>query len=143
METDAMASSSKFDLSSSSPDRPLYTSGQRGSYTATSLHRSGSFRDSMENPILSSLPSMSRSSSSVTQGDLMNFFQCLRFDQKMVSPDHKLHRQAILKRLGSALGISSDDSPSGSSKAKLLPSPSPDELKRFKAGLRESVLKAK
>lgn len=143
METDAMASSSKFDLSSSSPDRPLYTSGQRGSYTATSLDRSGSFRDSMENPILSSLPSMSRSSSSVTQGDLMNFFQCLRFDQKMVSPDHKLHRQAILKRLGSALGISSDDSPSGSSKAKLLPSPSPDELKRFKAGLRESVLKAK
>lgn len=143
METDAMASSSKFDLSSSSPDRPLYTSGQRGSYTATSLDRSGSFRDSMENPILSSLPSMSRSSSSVTQVDWMNFFQSLPFDPKVVAPDPKHHRQADHKRLVSALGISSDDSPSGSSKGKLLPSPQPDELKQYKAGLRESSLKAR
>lgn len=143
METDAMASSSKFDLSSSSPDRHLYASGQRGSYTTTSLDRSDSFREGMENTILSSLPSMSRSSSSITQRELNNFFDCLRFDLKLVALDHKLQRQLDLKRLLSALGISSDDSPSGSLKGKLLPSPLPDELKRFKAGLRESCFKAR
>ena len=137
-----MAASSKFDMSSSSPDRPLYA--QRASYTAASLDRSGSFRENMENPILSSLPSMSRSSSSVSQGDVMNFLQCLWFDPKLMFADHKFSRQVDFKRLTSAaLGFPVDDSPSGSSKGKPLPSPSPEELKRLKAGLLESSIKAR
>ncbi|KAA8523278.1 hypothetical protein F0562_009701 [Nyssa sinensis] len=138
VETDAMAASSKFDLSSASPDRPLYT--QRASYAAATLDRSGSFRENMENPILSALPSMSRSSSTVTQGEVTNFLQCLRFDPKSMATDHK---RGDFKQLSSAaLGLPPDDSPSGSSKGKL-PSPSPEELKRLKAGLRESLMKAR
>ena len=137
-----MAASSKFNMSSGSPDRPLYV--QRASYTAASLDRSGSFRENMENPILSSLPSMSRSSSSVSKGDVINFFQCLRSDLKLMVADHKFIRQVDFKRLTSAaLGFPVDDSPSGSSKGKPLPSSSPEELKRLKAGLPESSTKAR
>ncbi|XP_062147927.1 uncharacterized protein LOC133856895 isoform X1 [Alnus glutinosa] len=138
-----MATSSKFDLPSGSPDRPLYTSGQRGSHITGPLDRSGSFRESMENPILSSLPNMLRSSSAVTQGDVVNFLQCLRFDPKVLAAEHKASRQVEFKRhVGVALGISPDDSPSGSSKGKLLPLPLPEEIKRVKACLREISVKA-
>ncbi|XP_028074315.1 uncharacterized protein LOC114276688 isoform X2 [Camellia sinensis] len=137
-----MAASGKFDMSSGSPDRPLFM--QRGSYTAASLDRSGSFRENMENPILSTLPSMSRISSAVTQGDVLNFLQCLRFDLKSMATEHKFGRQVDFKRLTSvALGLPMDDSPSGSSKGKLPHSLPLDELKRLKAGLRDSSMKAR
>ncbi|KAJ7979300.1 Serine/arginine repetitive matrix protein 2 isoform 2 [Quillaja saponaria] len=138
-----MSTSSKFDLSSGSPDRPLYA-GQRGAHIAASLERSGSFRESMENPILSSLPSMSRCSSSQTQGDVINFFQCVRFDPKLVAAEHKSNCPADFKRhVNVALGISLDEFPSNSSKGKMLPTPQPDEIKRVKSGLRESNVKAR
>lgn len=133
-----MASSGKFDLSTVSPDRTLYNSAQRGSYTAASLDRSSSFRDNMENPILSSLPSMSRSTSTVTQVDVTNFLQCLRFDPKSMAADHKFNRPGDFRRLASAVLGSPDESPS---KGKL-PNSS-DDLKRLKAGLRESTIKAR
>ncbi|XP_022749947.1 uncharacterized protein LOC111299171 [Durio zibethinus] len=139
-----MATSSKFDLSSGSPDRPLYTSGQRGAHLAAQLDRSGSFRETMENQILSSLPSMSRSSSIVAQGDVSNFFQCLRFNPKVVAADHKSNRQGDFKQhINVALGISADESPTVLSKGKLLPSPVPEEIKRVKAGLRDCSVKAR
>ncbi|KAL8119989.1 hypothetical protein AgCh_017208 [Apium graveolens] len=132
---------SKFDLSSGSPDRPLY--GQRGSYSGATLDRSSSFRENMENPILSTLPSMSRSASAVNQGDVTSFLQCLRFDPKAMVADHKLNRAMDFKRLAClALGVQPDDSPFGSSKGKLASS-SPEELKRFKLGLREISIKAR
>ncbi|XVF88811.1 hypothetical protein PTKIN_Ptkin19aG0081500 [Pterospermum kingtungense] len=139
-----MATSSKFDLASGSPDRPLYTSGQRGAHLAAQLDRSGSFRETMENQILSSLPSMSRSSTIVAQEDLSNFFQCLRFDPKLVAADYKSNRQVDFKRLiNVALGISADESPTLLSKSKLLPSPIPEEIKRVKSGLRDCSVKAR
>lgn len=138
-----MATSSKYDLSSGSPDRPLYAGGQRGSHLAAQLDRSGSFRD-MESSILNSPPSMSRSSTGVTQADASSFLQCLRFDPKVVAADHKSNRQGDFKKhLNIALGISADESPSASLKSKLLSSPIPEEIKRVKAGLRESTVKAR
>ncbi|XP_062091080.1 uncharacterized protein LOC133797254 [Humulus lupulus] len=138
-----MATSGKFDISGS-PDRPLYISGQRGSHIAPPLDRSGSFRDSVDNPILSSLPNMSRSTSSVGHGDLLNFFHCIRFNPKVVAAEHKSLIQADFKRhVNVALGISPDESPSVSTKGKMLPSPSPEEIKRVKSGLRESSVKAR
>ncbi|KAI4335262.1 hypothetical protein L6164_013926 [Bauhinia variegata] len=135
-----MATSSKFDISSSSPDRPLYT-GQRGSHISVSLDRPSSFRENMENPILSSLPNMSRSGSSVGQGDVTSFLQGLRFDPKSVAA---VIRQGDFKRhVNVALGISPDESPSSSSKGKLLPSPVPEEIKRVRNGLRDSSVKAR
>ncbi|KAK8654723.1 hypothetical protein V6N13_107325 [Hibiscus sabdariffa] len=139
-----MATSSKFDMSSDSPDRPLYTSGQRGAHLAAQLDRSGSFRETMENQIQSSLPSMSRSTSLVAQGDVSNFFQCLRFDPKVVAAEHKSSRQGDFKRhINIALGISPDESPTPLSKGKLLPSPILEEIKRVKGGLRDCSVKAR
>ncbi|KAJ8568740.1 hypothetical protein K7X08_030962 [Anisodus acutangulus] len=115
-----MSASSRFDLSSSSLDRPLYlyASGQRGSYASASLDRSASFRENMENPILSSLPNMTRK--------------------------HKLNRHSDFKRLpGLALGMPVEDSPVVSSKGKPFSSPFPEEARRLKAGLRESCTKAR
>ncbi|XP_060187507.1 uncharacterized protein LOC132616828 [Lycium barbarum] len=139
-----MSASSRFDLSSSSPDRPLYASGQRGSYASASLDRSASFRENMENPILSSLPNMTRSTSTITQTDVTNFFQCLRFDPKAMVTEHKLNRHSDFKRLtGLALGMPVEDSPVVSSKGKPSSSPFPEEARRLKAGLRESCTKAR
>ncbi|KAA3457876.1 Serine/arginine repetitive matrix protein 2 isoform 2 [Gossypium australe] len=139
-----MATSSKFDLPSDSPDRPLYTSGQRGAHLAAQLDRSGSFRETLDNQIQSSLASMSRSTSLVAQGDVSNFFQCLRFDPKVVAADHKSSRQGDFKRhINAALGISADEGPTLLSKGKLLPSPIPEEIKRVKTGLRDCSVKAR
>ncbi|KAG8487560.1 hypothetical protein CXB51_018505 [Gossypium anomalum] len=139
-----MATSSKFDLPSDSPDRPLYTSGQRGAHLAAQLDRSGSFRETLDNQIQSSLASMSRSTSLVAQGDVSNFFQCLRFDPKVVAADHKSSRQGDFKRhINAAFGISADEAPTLLSKGKLLPSPIPEEIKRVKTGLRDCSVKAR
>ncbi|XP_023756909.1 uncharacterized protein LOC111905444 isoform X1 [Lactuca sativa] len=138
-----MASSGKFDLSSSSsPSRPLFTSGKRGSHTAPSMERSTSFRENIENPILSSLPSMSRSTVNVSQGEVTNFFQCLRFDLKSMAAEYKCNRFGDFKRLASAALCAPDDSPSGLLKGKF-PSSSPENIKRLKVGLRESTIKAR
>lgn len=139
-----MSASSKFDLSSGSPDRPLYASGHRGSYGASSLDRSSSFRENMENPLLSSLPNMTRSNSSVTQGDVLSFLQCVRVDPKSMVVEHKLNRPAEFKRLASsAVGIPPEDSLPASSKSKQLSSPSLEDLRRLKSGVRESGTKAR
>lgn len=138
-----MAMSSKFDLSSDSPDRPIYSSGHRGSHLAAQMDRSSSFRESMENPILSSLPNMTRSSAVVAQGDVVKFFQCIPFDPKVVAAEHKSSRQGDFKRhMNTALGISADDSP-GSSKGKVALSPSPEEIKRVRDGLFGSLVKGR
>ncbi|XP_027359948.1 uncharacterized protein LOC113868500 isoform X2 [Abrus precatorius] len=136
-----MATSTKFDISSTSPDRPSHT-GQRGSHITSSIDRSGSFRENMENPILSSLPNMSRSSSSATQGDVVSFFNCMRFDLKV--PEHKSNRQTDYKRhVSTALGISPDESPSSSAKGKQLSSPVPEDIKRLRDGLLANYRRAR
>ncbi|XP_019455045.1 PREDICTED: uncharacterized protein LOC109356163 isoform X1 [Lupinus angustifolius] len=139
-----MATSSKFGPSSNSPDRPLYT-GQRGSHIAASLDRSGSFRESMEYPILSSLPNTSRSCYSATHGDVSSFFKYVHFDQKLAVPEHhKSNRQMDYKQhVCAALGISPDESPTSSSKGKLLPSLVPEDIKRLKDSLHASQVKAR
>ncbi|XP_031380403.1 uncharacterized protein LOC116195384 [Punica granatum] len=137
-----MASSSKFDLSSGSPDRPLYNGAQRGPHAASPMDRSGSFRESMETSVSSSLPAVSRNSSVVAQTDVLNFFQC-SFDSKLLALDYKSNRQVDLRRsVAVALGFP-PDSPSNISRAKLLAPPSQEEIKRVKLGLRECSGKAR
>ncbi|XP_071911147.1 uncharacterized protein [Coffea arabica] len=138
-----MSASSKFDLSSNSPDRPLYTSGQRGSYSAASLDRSGSFRENTEMPILPAIPNMSRGSSAATQ-DVMSFFQCLRFDPKSMVTTLKLNRPVDFKRLASvSFGIPLEDPSSAPAKGKPVSSPSPEEFRRLKTSVREGCRKAR
>lgn len=137
-----MAASSKFDMPSNSPERLIYT--PRGSFTGTPLERSGSFRENIETPILYSLPSMSRSSASVTQGDVTNFLDCLHFDPKSIVADYKFSRKVGFKRLTSAaLGLQVNDSTPSIPKGKPLPLPSPEDLKQLKSDLCESSGKAR
>ncbi|XP_010541085.1 PREDICTED: uncharacterized protein LOC104814635 isoform X2 [Tarenaya hassleriana] len=133
-----MSAPGKFDYSSTGPDRPLYRSN-----LAAQMERSSSFRETIEHAAPSSHPTMLRSTSPITQTDVTNFFQCLRFDPKVVAADHKSIRQGDFKRhVNIALGIA-DESPSGPLKGKLIPSPIPEEIKRLKSGLRENNVKAR
>ncbi|XP_010262016.1 PREDICTED: uncharacterized protein LOC104600644 isoform X2 [Nelumbo nucifera] len=135
-----MASNSKFDLSSISPDKTAYPSGQRGAYSASSsLDRSGSFHEGMDNNrILSALPSMSRSGSSVAQVDVMKNFQSLHFDTKLMAVDHRFPRQFELKRILVAATAGDDSSSLSSSKLTAL-----EDLKRAKVILQESFVRAR
>lgn len=136
-----MATSSKFDPSSSSPDRPLYT-GQRGPHIAASLDRSGSFREGTENLILPS--NMLRSGTPAMRGDVESFFSYVHFDPKLLGLDHKSNRQIDYKRhINAALGIPPDESPSSYAKGKLLPSPVPEDIKRLRESLYANNVKAR
>ncbi|KAK4775246.1 hypothetical protein SAY86_010181 [Trapa natans] len=138
-----MPSSSKLDLSSGSPDKQLYVSGHCRPQAMIPMDRSGSFRESMETSPASSLHAVPRNSSVIAQTDVLNFFQCLPFDSKLLALDHKSNRQGDLKRnVAVALGCS-PDSPANILKGKLVALPSPEELKRVKLGLRESSSKAR
>ncbi|KAG2323511.1 hypothetical protein Bca52824_016724 [Brassica carinata] len=119
-----MSAPGKFDYSSGAP---LYRSN-----FAAQMERSSSFR---EHPVPSSHPNMLRGTSPLAQTDVTNFFQCLRFDPKVVAADHKSIRQGDFKRhVNIALGIQGDESPSTAFKGKLIP----EEIKRLKARLREN-----
>ncbi|KAM0941243.1 hypothetical protein DsansV1_C17g0146711 [Dioscorea sansibarensis] len=139
-----MAASSKFDLPSDSPDGSTYMNGQRSSHGAASLERVGSFREGLENRVSSSLPSMSRSGSTISQGDTNNLVQSLLSDLKPVVLEPRLPRVGELKRgISSILGVSPEDSVLASVNTKPLPSSSVEELKRVKGNLNESFSKAR
>ncbi|WZZ02672.1 hypothetical protein YC2023_088593 [Brassica napus] len=124
-----MSAPGKFDYSSAAP---LYRSN-----FAAQMERSSSFP---ERPAPSSHPNMLRGTSPLAQTDVTNFFQCLRFDPKVVAADHKSIRQGDFKRhVNFALGIQGDESPSTALKGKLIP----EEIKRLKASLRENNVKAR
>ncbi|XP_024016154.1 uncharacterized protein LOC18025793 isoform X2 [Eutrema salsugineum] len=126
----------------SAPAKFDYSSVYRSNFAAQ-MERSSSFRESMEHSAPSH-PSMLRSTSPIAQTDVTNFFQCLRFDPKVVAADHKSIRQGDFKRhMNTALGIQGDESPSGALKGKSIPSPIPEEIKRLKTGLRENNVKAR
>ena len=138
-----MATSIKFDLSASS-DRPPSPSDPRGLYGGISLDRSGSFRESMDSPILSSLPSMSRSSFRVTHRDIQGFFECLHFDPESVGSCNRFQLSGEIKRItNDVLGNLHDGSASGSLKGRLQSSLSHEELKKTKAALQDGCDEAR
>ncbi|KAM0953197.1 hypothetical protein DsansV1_C02g0021501 [Dioscorea sansibarensis] len=137
-----MAASSKFDLSS--PDGPTYLNGQRGSYGAISLERTGSFCEGSGNRLSSLLPSMSRSSSTLSQSDMSNMFQSLFSDLRTVFLDQRFLRTLeIRKGLSSILGLSPEDPVPPTINTKPLPPSSLEELRRMRANLSEGSIKAR
>ncbi|XP_013598523.1 PREDICTED: uncharacterized protein LOC106306446 isoform X1 [Brassica oleracea var. oleracea] len=140
-----MSAPGKFDYSSGGPDR---TTLYRSNLAAAQMERSSTFRETVEHhPVSSSSHpnALRRSTSPLAQTDVTNFFQCLRFDPKVVAADHKSFiRHGDFKRhVNIALGIQGDESLSATLKGKLIPSPVPEEIKRLKAGLRENNVKAR
>ncbi|KAF5188912.1 serine/arginine repetitive matrix protein [Thalictrum thalictroides] len=137
-----MAANSKADPPSCSPDRLTYPAGHRGAYPSASL--SGSYRESMENRMLSSLPNMSRSTTTLSRGDVLNFFHGLPFDSKQLATGHKFSRQGDLNRVMTAtVGISAGDLSSGSLNTKHLVASSFDELKRVKTSIHDNSVRAR
>ncbi|KAI3913681.1 hypothetical protein MKX01_035877 [Papaver californicum] len=134
-----MSSSNKYGLASDSPDRPTYPSGQRGVYGAASLNRSGSFREGMENRILSSRPSMSRSGSACSPAEVANFLHSLPLDAKVMASGQKLPRQVeVSKILSASLGVSQDNTHSGSSTTRV----APEGIRRAKGAVLENMGRA-
>nr|GEW35598.1 hypothetical protein [Tanacetum cinerariifolium] len=87
-----------------------------------------SFRDKTKNPILSSIPRMSRNTSTPKQEDVTNFLQCSQVDPKAMASDYKFNMHGDFKKLANDA---------------LAPNASPDDLKKFKAGLCESITKGR
>lgn len=138
-----MAGNARFELTSASPDSGFagnYPNGQR-SYSASTLDRSTSFRDGMESRNFGSGKANSRGSATST-GDATTLSQCLMLEQIVI--DQKYARTSDVRRvLGFSVGGSLEDNSFGTAHVK---NPSPaalEELKRLRASVADSCVKAR
>lgn len=88
-----MASGTKSDLLSGSPDGHGYFNGSRGSYSAASLERSGSFREGGDS--YASFPVSSSSRSPAV--DSVTLLQSLAMDPRTTTLDQKTSRIDVKK----------------------------------------------
>ncbi|KAG0458592.1 hypothetical protein HPP92_023749 [Vanilla planifolia] len=136
-----MAANSRFDLSSSSPDGLNFCNGQRAPYGATTLEKSGSFREGLDR-IFSSASGTSKANGISSQGEITSLVQSLALDLKGVVADQKSSRPGEIKRaVSSILGVPEDLS--STIITKQLPPMSMEEIKRLKSNLQEGSIKAR
>jgi hypothetical protein len=140
-----MAENVRFELCSASPEEYAfvgsYTNGQRGSYTGVSLDRSGSFPENGESRVFGS--TMSSRGSATSTGDLPPLSECLMLDP-ITMGDQKYTRSGELRRvLGISFGSTVEDNIFGAAHSKPLPPVAIEELKRFKATVRDASIKAR
>uniref|UniRef100_A0A0D9WFF7 Uncharacterized protein n=1 Tax=Leersia perrieri TaxID=77586 RepID=A0A0D9WFF7_9ORYZ len=103
-----MASSTKSDLMSGSPDGHGYFSGQRGPYSAASLERSGSFRENSDSYASFPLSGSSRSPAV----DSATLLQSLALDLRTTTLEQKASRFDVKKSISLILGTSPEESAS-------------------------------
>lgn len=101
-----MASGTKSDLVSVSPDGHGHFNAQRGPYAAASLERSGSFREGADGYPMFSTSSSSRSAA----GDSVSLLQSLAVDLRTATVDHKTSRLDLKKSIISIFGTSTEES---------------------------------
>jgi len=135
----AMASSTKSDLVSGSPDGHGYFNAQRGSYAAASLERSGSFREGCDGYAMFSASSSSRSAA---VEDSINLVQSLAVDLRPATVDHKTSRLDLKKSISSIFGTSTEDSTSIPSLGRNLPN-AIEEIRRMRSNLNDNSNKAR
>ncbi|KAK8938704.1 hypothetical protein KSP39_PZI011460 [Platanthera zijinensis] len=138
-----MVGSTKAELASSSLDGPAFVAGYpsvlRSSYSAPSLERSGSFRDSLENRLMISASSVSRNVSPTLEiPPLPHYLSLEPFSTTELNL--KYSRQGELRR---ALGVSVEEHSFGSLQSKPLPPIASEELKRFKASVLDTSTRAR
>ncbi|XP_022865627.1 uncharacterized protein LOC111385469 isoform X2 [Olea europaea var. sylvestris] len=140
-----MVGNSRFELTSASPESSFtgnYQIGQRGSYPSLVLDRSGSFREGAESRMFGSGKATSRGSAMLS-GDLPALSQCLLLEP-IVMIDQKCSRSSELRRvLGFSVGCSSEDYSFGAGHLKNSSPVAVDELKRLKASLADTRVKAR
>ncbi|KAK4593328.1 hypothetical protein RGQ29_017447 [Quercus rubra] len=140
-----MAGNVRFESCSASPEEfafgGSYTNGQRGSYSGASLDRSGSFCEDGESHVFGSITSSRGSATSM--GDLPPLCECLTLDFIKMG-DQKYTRSGELRRLlGISFGSSVEDNSFGAAHSKHPPPVATEDLKRFKASVRDASLKAR
>jgi hypothetical protein len=133
-----MASGTKSDLVSGSPDGHGYFNAQRGAYAAASLERSGSFREGGDGYAMFPASSSSRSAGV----DSVSLLQSLAVDLRTVTVDHKTSRLDLKKSISSIFGTSTEDSTSISSLGRNLPN-SIEEIRRMRSNLNDISNKAR
>ncbi|XP_059433705.1 uncharacterized protein LOC132166876 isoform X4 [Corylus avellana] len=139
-----MAENVRFESCSASPEEYAfmgsYTNVQRGSYTGVSLDRSGSFREDGETRVFGS--TMSSRGSAMSTADLPPLSECLMLDP-ITMGDQKYTRSGELRRVfGISYGSTVEDNIFGAAHSKSLPPVAIEELKRFKATVRDASIKA-
>lgn len=133
-----MASSTKSDLVSGSPDGHGYFNAQRGSYAAASLERSGSFREGGDGYAMFSASNSSRSAAV----NSINLVQSLALDLRPATVDHKTSRLDLKKSISSIFGTSAEDSTSLPSLGRNLPN-AIEEIRRMRSNLNDNSNKAR
>ncbi|XP_030544949.1 uncharacterized protein LOC115751273 [Rhodamnia argentea] len=119
-----------------------HLNGNRASHSRSSLDRSGSFRESCENRMFSTLTSLS-GENSTSNGDVPPISDCLMLDPITLG-DQKYQRLGELRRiLGIPFGSTAEDSSSGAGVAKLPHPAAVEELKRFKSSVWDTSSKAR
>lgn len=139
-----MAGNARFELTSASPESSFagnYQNGQRG-YSAPNLDRSTSFRDGMECRNFASGKANSRGSST-SSGDVTTLSQCLMLEPIVIG-DPKYARSGDLRRiLGFSVGSGSEDISFGTAHVKNSSPGALEELKRLRASIADSRIKAR
>ncbi|XP_022889984.1 uncharacterized protein LOC111405377 isoform X4 [Olea europaea var. sylvestris] len=139
-----MAGNPRFEMTLASPDSSVaggYQNGPRGSYSGPSLNRSGSFREGAESRMLGSGKATSRGTAMLS-GDVPSLSQCLMLEP-IVMGDQKYPGSGELRRiLGSSIGSSSEDNSFGAVHLKTSSPVVMEELKRFKASVANTRVKA-
>ncbi|XP_057803647.1 uncharacterized protein LOC131018971 isoform X2 [Salvia miltiorrhiza] len=138
-----MDGSSRFELMSASPDTNFagnYQSSQRG-YSSPSLGRSSSFREGSESRNISSGKANSRGSA-ISPGDVPSLSQCLILEP-IVMGDPRHARFGELRRvLANSVGSNSEENTFGSAHLKNSPPAAVEELKRLRASVADTCVKA-
>lgn len=139
-----MDGNSRFELMSASPDANFagnYQSSQRG-YSSPSLGRSSSFREGSESRNSSSGKANSRGSA-ISPGDVPSLSQCLILEP-IVMGDPRHARSGELRRvLANSVGSNSEENSFGSAHLKNSPPVAVEELKRLRASLADTCVKAR
>ncbi|KAL3838187.1 hypothetical protein ACJIZ3_022778 [Penstemon smallii] len=138
-----MAGNTRFELASASPESSFvgnYQNGQRG-YSAPTLDRSASFRESAGNRIFGSGKANLKGSATSLE-NVPALSQCLMLEP-IVMGDKKYSRPSDLKRvLGFSVGNGSEDNSYGAAHLKSSPPGAVEELKRLRASVADTCDKA-
>ncbi|KAL2943109.1 Guanine nucleotide-binding protein-like alpha-11 subunit [Bienertia sinuspersici] len=139
-----MAGNAKFELSSVSPDDSgfsgNYSNGPRSNYGGPNLDRSGSFREGSDGRSFSS-GSGSSKAAALSMAELPPLSQYLVLEPITMGDPKNIKTADLRRALSSSLGNVSEDTSFGAVHSKN--SLTTDELKRFRAGVHDGLLKAR
>lgn len=133
-----MVGSTRAELASSNLDGSAFSSGYP-SGPRSSLERSGSFRESIENRLMASASSATRNASPLLETPTLSQYLSLELFSTS-ELNLKYSRQGELRR---ALGVSVEEHSFGSLQSKTLLPIASEELKRFKASVLETSTRAR